>query len=329
MRYKKAPEIEKKIRLKDKFGIRSLRQVSSDYAHVLKHFGSGFQVNLSSLRHFRPDLALPALAGKIPEHNMAPICNLFDRTNGGRVYSQRVTRNTCRDFRNQTLSYDNHDGVDFVCPPGTKIAAAAPGVATLVRDRWYRGGLTLTIDHGAGVVTQYSHLSSVTVEIGQHVQRGQTVAISGISGLEMTTFFPWVPPHLHFMVWVNGKPVDPYLKAHELASSGTWEQRNFPVPGRPGDVDFPQPKVNVKLMSELIHECKDEGIRREITEVWDKPLSLAALLEDSFHHDEKAWPENYRDHCLRPVDDEEIILISLPLNWNTYEGAYFADPPGL
>ncbi|MBL4703691.1 MAG: M23 family metallopeptidase [Flavobacteriales bacterium] len=325
MRYIKAEDLEKGISLPDRFGIRSLKQVTEDYVHVVTHMGKGFQLNLSSLGHLRADISLPAYAGRMPSNHLAPICNLFDRDSGGRVYSQRITKTTCQDFREKTLSYDNHDGVDFVCPVGTKIVAAAPGIVTLIRDRWCRGGLTITVDHGAGLTTQYTHLSLAKVNVGQKVKRGEVIAASGSSGLEMTTFFPWVPPHLHFMVCVNGAPKDPFLKIHELPGSGNWEQRNYPTLGEASDSDFSESKVQVKLMKELINECKDESIRTEITEVWDNPLSLAALLEDSFHHDEAAWPANYRDQQLRIVNESEQIYLTLPLNWNTYDGMYFAD----
>ncbi len=297
-----------------------------DYQTVLGKMGKGFQLDTSSLFHLRPDLSLPAYAGMMPSDGFAPICNLFDRNGGGEHYTQRVTKKSCVDFRGKRLSYDEHDGIDFVCPIGTKVVAAAPGEAVLVRDKWLRGGLTLTIDHGAGLTTQYTHLTEVKVEIGQKVGRGEVVAISGASGIDMTTFFPWVPPHLHFMSWYNGLPRDPYLKTHELAVTGTWQDRNFPCPGNRNDIDVPESKVNTTLIANIIHDCMSEKIRSEIVELIDKPLSLTALLEDSFHHEAWAWPDNYRFKKLRIIEDEApLILLSLPLNWNTYKGAYFAD----
>jgi len=326
MKYKKATDIEEKVTVLDRFGIRSIKQVASDYSHVIRSAGKGFQMNLSSLGHLRADISLPAYARRMPQTDLAPICNLFDRDSGGRVYTQRITRTSCEDFRGSKLSYDSHDGTDFVCPVGTKIVAAAPGEVVMIRDCWFRGGLTLAVDHGSGLVTQYTHLALAKTKIGQKVKRGEVIAISGSSGLEMTTFFPWVPPHLHFMVWLNGAPKDPFLKIHELQSSGTWENRNYPSPGDENDSSFSESKVKTKLMHELMHECSEEKIREEITKVWDRPLSLAAFLEDSFHHDQRAWPENFRDQQLRIVEAEEHVLLSLPLNWKTYKGMFFADP---
>ena len=44
----------------------------------------------------------------------------------------------------------------------------------------------------------------------------------------MTQFFPWVPPHVHFMVWVHGQPVDPFVRRGELRTAGTWLHGNEP-----------------------------------------------------------------------------------------------------
>ena len=94
-----------------------------------------------------------------------------------------------------------HQGMDVAAPMGSEIEAAASGVVTGVR--WEEGyGNLLTIDHGYGVVTRYAHCFRILVVRGQHVKRGQKIALVGSTG-ESTG------PHVHYEVWVNGKPVDP------------------------------------------------------------------------------------------------------------------------
>jgi murein DD-endopeptidase MepM/ murein hydrolase activator NlpD len=84
---------------------------------------------------------------------------------------------------------------------GSAIAATAAGVVTDVK--WEEGyGNLLTIDHGSGIVTRYAHCSKILVARGQHVTRGQKVALVGSTG-ESTG------PHVHYEVWVHGRPVDP------------------------------------------------------------------------------------------------------------------------
>jgi len=171
------------------FGIRSFSQLKDDVTQALSHQGSGFQVGLSSLGFIRPDISIPTYWGKRPVSGLAPIYHCFDRVDGGKNYSQRVTRKTSKDFRGRSLTYDEHDGVDFVCPIGTELVAAAPGHVVMIRDTWLRGGLTIGVDHGDGFVTQYTHCWKSLVSLGQEVKRGEPVALSGASGLDMTLFF--------------------------------------------------------------------------------------------------------------------------------------------
>lgn len=94
-----------------------------------------------------------------------------------------------------------HEGMDLSAPMGTEIEAPAAGVITQVS--WVEGyGNMLTIDHGYGLVTRYAHCSKILVVRGQRVKRGQLIAKVGNTGLS-------TGPHLHYEVWVNGRPVNP------------------------------------------------------------------------------------------------------------------------
>src|SRR5262249_20596136 len=55
----------------------------------------------------------------------------------------------------------------------------------------------------------------------------QPIALSGASGLDMLLMFPWNVPHVHFNVWVNGAPVDPFAEPGEVS---LWRRQNDPVP---------------------------------------------------------------------------------------------------
>jgi len=94
-----------------------------------------------------------------------------------------------------------HEGIDVAAPMGAEIEAPAAGIVTDVK--WEDGyGNFLTIDHGYGVVTRYAHCSKILVARGTRVKRGQKIALVGATGLA-------TGPHLHYEVWVNGKPVNP------------------------------------------------------------------------------------------------------------------------
>lgn len=329
-----------RLSIGERFGLRSFRQVSTDLGELLRDGirGKRFQFNLRSAAILRPALSLPAYAGLVPADGIAPIFNLFDRTGGGLRYRQRVSRTTCRDFRGGTLTYDEHDGTDLVCPPGTPLVAAAPGVVVMIRDRWLRGGLTVAVDHGHGIVTQYTHCSRALAEIGQFVQRGDEVALSGTSGVDMTQFFPWVAPHIHFMVYVKGQPVDPFSSPGEAPRPGTWYHGNEPQPCGPlaGDATRMSPSpVDREAIERVAAACTDATIQTELARVAHdvshehQGLALAALLEDALCHDSWAFPRSVHRARLRPggTPAPGVVAITLPLPHTVYCGVRFADTP--
>ena len=317
-----------------RFGLRSSAQVARDLGEVVRNAlgGSRFQVDLRSAGLIRPDISLPAYAGLVPTDGRAPIFNLFDRVGGGRRFTQRVTRKTVRDFRGGRLSYDEHDGTDFVCPVGTPLVAAAPGTLVMIRDRWLRGGLTVAVDHGQGVVTQYTHCAKAVAPLGSVVRRGDPVALSGAAGLDMVQFFPWIPPHVHFMVYVDGVPVDPFLAAGEGSRIGTWLRPNDPEPSGPlaGDPEAPPPSdLDDAAMTRAIDGCVDPRIREELSERGGVREQLAALLEDALVHDGWAWPDG-KVASVRPACGavaESRVVLTLPLSREAYVGSRFADAP--
>lgn len=318
-----------------RFGIRSGAQLLQDLRTVASHLlpRDMYTFDLGSAALLRPEHSLPAYAGFVPNDGMAPIFNFFDRVGGGKNWRATVTRKTSRDWRGGRLTYDEHDGTDFICPPGTPVVAAAPGVVVAQRDRWLRGGLTACVDHGRGLVTQYTHLTSLLVEVGQAVERGEPIALSGHSGFDMTSFFPWVPPHLHFMVWIDGRPVDPYLSPGEPPLPGTWAERNAPRPARgplPGDVSpsaLRTSPVLSKVIEEAVPQCIDPDVRAELERA-PNDAARAAILEDSFHHDRHLWPQPVRARALRPQSEPPKASLTLPLGADLYCGARAADTRG-
>jgi hypothetical protein len=328
----------------ERFGIRSLNQVTGDLAEMLRDGVARrrFQFDLGSVGLLRPSLSLPAYAGFVPRDGRAPIFNLFDRVGGGRRYSQRVSRATCRDFRGGALTYDEHDGTDLVCPPGTPLAAAAPGVVVMIRDRWLRGGLTVAVDHGAGIVTQYTHCARALVRVGERIPRAATVALSGTSGVDMTQFFPWVAPHAHFMVYVNGRPVDPFLADGEAPRPGTWlgaddlpasgpAPASGPLPGDPDVADDTgaagPSEVDADAIERVAAACTDPGIQGEIEARADDAPALAALIEDALCHDAWAFAAEVRGARVRPAGEPapDAVRLTLPLPASDYCGVRLAD----
>ena len=94
-----------------------------------------------------------------------------------------------------------HEGIDVGVPIGTTVRASRAG--QIVTAGWVGGyGNCVIIDHGDGVCTRYGHLSQFTVSVGQYVNQGDQIALSGNTGRS-------TGPHLHFEIRVGGEAVDP------------------------------------------------------------------------------------------------------------------------
>jgi len=106
-----------------------------------------------------------------------------------------------------------HMGIDQRGAEGTPILAVAAGVVKIVQPFNVLGG-TVAIDHGQGLETMYLHMSKLNVELGTHVNKGDVIGYVGATGRANG-------PHLHWVVYVNGVPVNPQqwvtLKSCEAA----------------------------------------------------------------------------------------------------------------
>ena len=94
-----------------------------------------------------------------------------------------------------------HQGQDFAAPLNTAIRSSAPGIVSFVGVRSGYGN-TVEIDHGRGFKTRYAHLNSMAVRSGQHVVLGQKIGAMGTTGRSTGV-------HLHYEVWMNGRPQNP------------------------------------------------------------------------------------------------------------------------
>jgi murein DD-endopeptidase MepM/ murein hydrolase activator NlpD len=94
-----------------------------------------------------------------------------------------------------------HYGIDLAVDTGTPVRASARGVVTFAG--WKGGyGNVIYLDHENGVQTRYAHLSELHVDAGDHVVRGETIALSGETGMVTGA-------HLHYEVRVDGEAVNP------------------------------------------------------------------------------------------------------------------------
>lgn len=95
-----------------------------------------------------------------------------------------------------------HAGMDLAVPLGTPVTAT--GAGKVIHAGWKAGGYgnVVMIDHGYGFITMYAHNSKVNAKVGEQVTRGDVIARAGSTGLS-------TGPHVHYEVWVSGRPVNP------------------------------------------------------------------------------------------------------------------------
>lgn len=97
-----------------------------------------------------------------------------------------------------------HNGIDFGCDRGTEVYATGDGVVEIAAGAGFNGGYghQVLLNHGFGYKTRYAHLDKVLVQPGEHVTRGQVIALTGNTGRS-------TGPHLHYEVIHRGRPVNP------------------------------------------------------------------------------------------------------------------------
>lgn len=96
-----------------------------------------------------------------------------------------------------------HRAIDWAVPVGTAVSASSAG--TVAKAGWGGGyGYVVYINHGDGRQTRYAHLSKTLVRVGEYVDQGDRIALSGNTGNSSG-------PHVHFELLINGVKVNPFL----------------------------------------------------------------------------------------------------------------------
>lgn len=105
-----------------------------------------------------------------------------------------------------TKDWRTHEGIDLSGILGQEVRAAADGVVhTIYDDENY--GMTVVLRHANGYTTHYANLSEeVAVSVGQEVSAGTVLGTIGATANSETA----TAPHLHFALFQNNKPIDPY-----------------------------------------------------------------------------------------------------------------------
>jgi murein DD-endopeptidase MepM/ murein hydrolase activator NlpD len=130
-------------------------------------------------------------------------------------------------YKGKVIDRQVHLGLDLASTARAPVPAANAGVVKFADDLGIYGR-TVLVDHGQGLFSLYSHLSSFSVAAGDAVGRGQVLASSGQTGMAGGD-------HLHFSILVGGEFVNPveWLDGHWIADNIENKlERLYAVPGR-------------------------------------------------------------------------------------------------
>ena len=101
----------------------------------------------------------------------------------------------------EKVSESTHYGYDLASLAGSPVTASNAGRVVFAEELGIYGQCVL-LDHGLGLFSLYGHLSSIDVGVGDEVEKGQTLGLSGQTGLAGGD-------HLHFAMLLGGHYVDP------------------------------------------------------------------------------------------------------------------------
>jgi murein DD-endopeptidase MepM/ murein hydrolase activator NlpD len=104
-------------------------------------------------------------------------------------------------YNGEAVDKQYHLGFDLAATKRYHVGATNDGVVVFSGNLGIYGN-TVVIDHGFGIFTLYSHMSSIDVNEGDRVEKGAIIGRTGETGLAGGD-------HLHFSVHIHGTPVTP------------------------------------------------------------------------------------------------------------------------
>ncbi|MEO7743133.1 MAG: M23 family metallopeptidase [Usitatibacter sp.] len=104
-------------------------------------------------------------------------------------------------YNGEPIDTAYHVGYDLSVTKNYPVEASNSGTVAFVGDLGIYGN-TAILDHGLGLFTLYSHLSSIDVKIGDSVKQRQALGRTGETGLA-------AGDHLHFGVYLDGVAILP------------------------------------------------------------------------------------------------------------------------
>lgn len=200
---RKVPEIEQDV------GLPSHGDLVQRYLRINRDLRQQNEAHIRSLTaHSAPELFWQGAFHR--QSNSAPLSSFADR----RTYV----------YRGNEIDRQVHQGFDLASLQQSPVEAANNGRVVFTGNLGIYGN-TVIVDHGLGLFTLYGHLSSIAVELGSLVRKGQHMGRTGQTGLAGGD-------HLHFSTLLYGVHVDPiewwdgdWIRKHILAKVNLYPRK--------------------------------------------------------------------------------------------------------
>ena len=155
----------------------------------------------SKMRVARPSAGRTSIAPRPPVRNTpkptAARAPSPSGSTGNHLWPLAIRGTISRGF-----SAAQHPGLDIAAPTGTPVRTIAEGTVTWAGWKGNGGGYVVVIRHAGGMRSTYNHNSKVLVEVGEAVERGQTIARVGSTGWS-------TGPHLDVRIEMGGRFINP------------------------------------------------------------------------------------------------------------------------
>jgi murein DD-endopeptidase MepM/ murein hydrolase activator NlpD len=170
--------------------------------------------NLISIESNQPlDKRFRHVATRLSQHDDTSLSSILATSSSSKLWSShfiapvRVTpSNTAGDLRiitlnNQEVLRARESGARFTTSSPTAVLAANSG-KVIFRGQLGLLGNTVVVDHGLGLASIYSHLSTISVDEGRSINRGEEIGTTGRTGFSTAD-------EVYFQIRLHGAPVSP------------------------------------------------------------------------------------------------------------------------
>lgn len=127
------------------------------------------------------------------------------------TFTKPVEGEVAKSFSDNELVYSKtfgdmrlHSGIDILCDKGTSVSACGDGKVINI-DESGQYGTVVSLELSGGLTAKYSSLTDLSVKVGDTVKSGDIIGKTGIVPAECND-----EDHLHFEIYKNGIPVDPF-----------------------------------------------------------------------------------------------------------------------